>query len=412
MTDAARRWFLTRGVPGGLMLAGGLTEVGGAAEPVDGLVRSIERVILRNGRQGGTSWFHPRACMVPEQTGSRAVMTLQSIGGSDYFGPVHVMESTDFGQTWSEPQPIPALGRLPAQDGVEEGVCDVVPEFHPATGTVLALGHQVFYRGGKFFREQPRRRPAYAVRRADGSWSGRKILEWDDPRGSFIYTNNCGQRVTLPDGDILFVMSFGSRESSRSAMSVRCSFDGETLTIRETGAVLEHKAGRGLLEPSLTRWQDRFFVTLRAEDNRGYVAVSRDGLSWSPKQPWSWDNGEPLTMSTTQQHWLPHAQKLFLVYTRKDATNSGVMRWRAPLFMAEVDPDTLRLQRATERIVLPLIGDGVQQPARVALMGNFHTTRVNAQEAWVTVGENFPGNGYRGDLLLARIRWTEPDTLR
>jgi len=31
-------------------------------------------------------------------------------------------------------------------------------------------------------------------------------------------------------------------------------------------------------------------------------------------------------MSTTQQHWLKHKGQLFLVYTRKDASNAKVMR--------------------------------------------------------------------------------------
>jgi hypothetical protein len=26
-------------------------------------------------------------------------------------------------------------------------------------------------------------------------------------------------------------------------------------------------------------------------------------------------------------------------------------------------------------------------------------------ESWVTVGEEFPGNGWQGDTLLARIHW-------
>ncbi|MGI6418971.1 MAG: hypothetical protein ACOX1P_25250 [Thermoguttaceae bacterium] len=99
------------------------------------------------------------------------------------------------------------------------------------------------------------------------------------------------------------------------------------------------------------------------------------------------------------------------VYTRKDACNENVIRWRSPLWMAQVDPETLRLRRDTERIVLPLVGDGVYDPDRVAIMGNFHTTNVTPHESWVTVGEWQPKNGIRGDLLLARIHWSKPNTL-
>jgi len=338
-------------------------------------------------------------------------MTLQTIMGSDYFGPVHWMTSTDFGKTWTEPQPVPALGRVALSNGVEEGVCDVVPEWHPQTKTVLALGHNVFYSGPKFSRDQPSRWPVYAVWR-DGKWGPRRKLEWNDPRGAVIYSNNCGQRVVLPNGDILLAFTHtGEKNKPRSVSSVICRFDGETLSVKQVGQEIPHDKGRGLLEPSLAQFGGKFFLTLRAEDGHGYVCASDDGLKWTPKQAWAWDDGTPLTMSTTQQHWLPHSDALWLVYTRKDASNTNVMRWRSPLWMAQVDTKTLRLRRDTERVVLPLVGDGVKDPDRVAIMGNFHPINVSADESWVTVGEWQPKNGIKGDLLLARIRWTNPNKL-
>ncbi len=170
-------------------------------------------------------------------------------------------------------------------------------------------------------------------------------------------------------------------------------------------------AGRGLLEPSVTRFGGRFYMTIRAEDGHGYVAVSDDGLTYVRKTAWAWDDGAPISMSTTQQHWLTHSEGLFLVYTRKDATNTNVLRWRSPLWVARVDPSELCLIRSTERIVLPLAGDGVDGPDDVALMGNFHVTNVSPRESWVTVGEWLPRRQARGDLLLARIRWSKPNAL-
>ena len=143
----------------------------------------------------------------------------------------------------------------------------------------------------------------------------------------------------------------------------------------------------------------------------GYVAVSDDGLNYEPKQAWAWDDGEPLTMSTTQQHWLTHSGGLFLVYTRKDATNANVMRWRAPLWVAQVDVKTLRLIRATERVVLPLLGDGVNAADMVPMMGNFGIANVSANESWVTDGSWCPKAGNAGELQLARIRWSQPNAL-
>ncbi|QDU31773.1 hypothetical protein ETAA8_69330 [Anatilimnocola aggregata] len=374
---------------------------GSARDPI----RSIERETIFRGRDGGTTWFSTRACAVPNKNGASMVfMMLAEITGSDYFGPVHSTQTTDLGKTWSEPVAVPMLGRTPREGGVQEGSCDWVPEFHAKTNTVLAMGHNVFYKGGRFYNEQPPRHTVFAVRRASGEWGPPTKLEWNDPRGKFIYTTNCSQRVTLPDGDVLVPLSFGAGSNARSVAVVRCSFDGEQLIAKQTGDELKMKVGRGFLEPSLATFDGQIYLTLRAEDGHGHVAVSDDGLKFSPPQPWTWDDGSPIAMSTTQQRWLPHRGGLSLVYTRKDASNEKVMRWRAPLFVANVDLKTRRLIRETERIALPLTGDAVKDPNGVGHLGNFHTTAVNDQESWITVGE-FALKNWRGDTLLARVNW-------
>jgi hypothetical protein len=113
-------------------------------------------------------------------------------------------------------------------------------------------------------------------------------------------------------------------------------------------------------------------MTIRAEDGRGYVTRSGDGLEWEEPRPRTWHDGGPIEMSTTQQRWLVHSEQLHLVYTRKDAA---------------------------------------KEPDRVAHLGNFHATSASPEESWVTVGEVIPKEGYRGDLLLARIRWSRPNAL-
>ena len=389
-----------------------------SATSEDGLIASITKEVVFRNRDGkGTTWFHPRACILPPSTGTEqgsVLMNLQAIGGSDYFGPVHWMRTEDLGKTWTKPAPVPCLGRDPVSGhgGLKAGVCDVTPQFHPPTGTVLALGHVVFYRGPRFARgDQLARYLVYAVRRSDGTWSPRKILEWDDPRGGFIYSNNCGQREVAPSGDILMAFTFGPRSTNRMVAGVRCTFDGETLRVAEVGEPLELQVGRGLLEPSVTRFRGRFYMTIRAEDGHGYVAVSEDGVDYRTMTAWAWDDGKPIGMSTTQQHWLTHSDGLYLVYTRRDKSNTNVIRWRSPLWMARVDPESLRLVRGTERVVLPLVGDGVDDPDGVALMGNFDVTNVSPDESWITVGEWLPRKGARGDLLLARVRWRRPNQL-
>ncbi|MCA9426382.1 MAG: exo-alpha-sialidase, partial [Candidatus Omnitrophica bacterium] len=93
---------------------------------------------------------------------------------------------------------------------------------------------------------------------------------------------------------------------------------------------------------------------------------------------------------------------LFLVYTRRGAENDHVFRHRAPLFIAQVDPDTLCVLRETERVLVP---------ERGARLGNFGITDVKNNETWVTVAEWMQPVGiekYGSDntIYVAKIRWT------
>ena len=407
-----RRHFLA--VTGSTLLP---SNVLGDTNAASALISSISKETLWTNRDGlGKTWFHPRACMIPTPAGKPAVlMNLQVIDGSDYFGPVHWSMSYDLGKTWTDPKPIAALGRDPIagrDDGLMAAVCDVTPQYHPPTDSVLALGHVVFYKGDYFARdEQLPRYPVYVTRTSDGTWSKRKILRWDDPRGAYIYSNNCGQRELLPDGSVQMSFTFGPKLEHRMVAGVHATFDGEQLQIREVGPPLHNRVRRGLLEPSVINYQDQFWMTIRAEDERGYVSVSRDGLHWQEKRAWAWEDGTPLGMSTTQQHWLTHSDGLFLVYTRQDSSNLNVIRWRSPLWVAQVDVQRRCLIKSTEQVLLPLIGDGVNSPDEVALMGNFDVTNVSADESIVTVGEFLPRGDYRGNVLLARIRWSKPNRL-
>src|SRR5690606_4962027 len=131
---------------------------------------------------------------------------------------------------------------------------------------------------------------------------------------------------------------------------------------------------RGLAEPSLTRFGDRYFLTIRS-DEAGYVASSTDGLHFDPVKKWTFDDGSDLGNYNTQQHWVTHSDSLYLVYTRRGANNDHVFRHRAPLFMAKVDPERLCLIRSTERVLVPEKG---------ARLGNFGVVDVSPTVTWVT----------------------------
>ncbi len=381
----------------------------------DSLIDQIDVSAIWHGRDTDYTWFHPRPCLVPGEPQSKLLMAVQTISGSDVFGPVHWSESTDLGETWSDPVPIPGLGRTKHPDGVEEGVCDTVPQHHPQTDSVIFMGWNVYYLDNRLTRPNEQRWPVYLVRHADGSWSEPRKLEWDNPAAGRIYGSNCSQRITLPSGEVLVPLTYASYErTDRVVGTVLCSFDGDTLRVERAGNQLELDVKRGLLEPSLANFGGRYYMTIRAEDERGYVSVSDDGLEWGPKKPWTWENGEPLVMSTTQQHWLEHSDGLYLVYTRKAEANANVMRWRAPLYVARVDPQSTEgvvLLRDTEQILIPMKGDGINEPEQVSRMGNFHVVAASADRSLVTVAETIPSRGWIGDTLQATIRWKTPNRL-
>jgi hypothetical protein len=147
------------------------------------VIDNLEPSIVHPNRDGkGTTWFHPRGCLVPGPKGRVALMTMQEISGSDYFGPVHWSVSTDQARNWSAPKPVPGLETVPFKDGIELGVCDVSPDYHARTNTVLAVGYSAYYKDGKHYASQRPLYPVYFTRQADGTWTAPQRLIWDDPR--------------------------------------------------------------------------------------------------------------------------------------------------------------------------------------------------------------------------------------
>ena len=179
------------------------------------------------------------ASVSSNSTGLREWATLQAIGDYEQFGHRKWTATKDLERRWTEPHPNPGRGRRSVGGGLQEGVCDVVPEYHAPTRSVLAVGHNVYYQNGVLARPQRERWPMVVVRSAEGKWSEPRRLPWDDPRGSAIYTCGCAQRVTLDDGSVLIPLSFGPKgRTHRSAATVLCSFDGEKLQIRKVGGEL------------------------------------------------------------------------------------------------------------------------------------------------------------------------------
>ena len=361
------------------------------------------------------NYFHPKATLIP---GNSLLMTLQTIGASDYFGDVQYVFSDIESkcETWTKLNSIPGFERkqLGNRENIYEGICDVVPDYHEMTDSVLAMGFNVYYRNGKIYEPSSeffngdksclKRFPVYAVMNSKCKWiTQRKKLEFSEFDDCSIYASNCSQRIILENEQIIIPLTFGYfGRYDRMATTLLCDFDGKELSVLKRGNILELPVERGLLEPSIVFYRNKFFLTLRAEDDHGYLSVSSDGLNWEPIRQWSWEDGTKLTMSTTQQHWLKLGGKLYLTYTRKDCKNDKVFRWRSPLYIAEFDMEKLCLKKDTEQIVFPMRPHS-ENPESIGLMGNFHPLALSETEAIITVGEMHPKMNFSGNTLLAHL---------
>ncbi len=369
----------------------------------------VETLTAIPGRSAEWDWWQARTAYVPGEK-PLWVTTMSETGrqGVHNFHDIYQSISRDGGKTWSAPAVIPSLKRAVQEDGFEVAPGDLWPTWHAKSGMVITTGKTFNFEGGKrevFTREKV----SYAVMDPEtGEWEPMKFLTMPekDHSGKTIVAPNAGntQRVDLPDGDILLPVRYQRSPDHRNYTSVvvRCGFDGETLSYKEHGSELNIPQGRGLYEPSLTEFGGRFFLTLRA-DHSAFVTSGTDGIHFEPIREWKFDDGKPLGNYNTQQHWITTGGGLFLIYTRKGADNDHIFRHRAPLFIGQVNPKTLRVMRATERVLLP---------ENHATLGNSGVCRISDNESWVTCGEGLlrlgKRKGEKNKVLFVRIRAESP----
>jgi hypothetical protein len=392
-----------------------LLDVGGAAGAAESsapdFTVKLETVMKHD--DGEFLWFHPRVAAIPcpAPTGPAVVMTIQKhLKISDYYSGLHVMTRKQLDAPWTGPVLPPGLDLRQQPDGVTISVADVTPGWHAPTGRLLAIGCQVRYspKGEQLDDVTRAHQTVYAVLDPKTDrWLPWQVLELP-PEEQFNFARNaCSQWLVRPDGGLLVPLYIGpnSREPFSTTVA-ECRFDGNKLTYVRHGTVLKLNIARGLYEPSLITFRGRYFLTLR-NDERGYVSVSLDGLHFAEPKPWLFDDSTELGSHNTQQHWLAHSDGLFLVYTRRGANNDHIMRHRAPLFMAQVDPATLRIIRRTEKVIVP---------ERGAELGNFGAAAISQSESWITVSEGMfmpdsRARGAEGATLLARVLWAKPNQL-
>ena len=367
----------------------------------------IDLRIASEGYDRQTCWTQARAGAIPAAEGNPlVVLTMQKLrlAGSDDYEAIHSIYSTDLGLTWSEPISQEAFARqvlCEDENGpVERAVCDFSPQWHAASGVLLGTGHTAQYSGSKVSSKYPRVTPYSTYDVKNHRWSNWRELKMPDLPQFFRSGAGCTQRVDLDNGEILLPIYFGGGDPYLlSSTVVRCAFDGEIMEYIEHGDELSVNVPRGLGEPSLAHFEGRFFLTLR-NDEAGYFATSEDGLHFSKPQIWRFDNGEELGNYNTQQHWVTHESGLYLAYTRRGLNNDYVFRNRAPIVMAKVDTDKMRVLRDTEKVIIPNRG---------ARLGNFGVTQIHPDEAWIVAAEWMQNNGQWTENMLEKLRQTHSE---
>jgi hypothetical protein len=414
-----RRKFLKNSLIGGLSffsLPSSKTGLFAAVDP-DNRQKdyfNLSRDIITKLFDGQRCWAQARAGIVPgagKDGLSRVVMTMNELdlSGSDVYRHIYGLQSDDMGKSWTAPKELKTMSpRYETINNIKYPVAnaDFQPKWHKTTKTLLGIGHTVFYTPDwKVTNPRPRHTSFSVYNPLDSTWAIWEKMKMPDSEKFNNSGAGCPQRFDESDGNILLPLSFRPPGKNSHVTVTRCLFDGKVLSYQEHGnEIAIDDETRGLHEPSLTYFEGEYFLTIR-NDKMGFVSRSTDGLHFSPIQPWKFDDGTDLGNYNTQQHWVTHSDGLFLVYTRRGAGNDHVFRHRAPLFIAQVDTQKLRVLRKTERILVP---------ERGARLGNFGVTDVSRDETWVTVSEWMQPEGVEkygseGAVFAARIHWNKPN---
>ena len=388
-------------------------------------------VVLR-GRQNNQCWFSPALAVVPAGGPDRqpeVFIGVSQLVGND-MGTPHWVRTSDLGAHWTPPMESQNLLGVPREDHFFEKP-HVNLFYHRHAGRLLGLGSTHFSR-------DEGTHTSFKMAKIDSARECRLpnrmiMTEWEFARNDFVpwWTVSLPEELArwhrviwpraqfeFPDGSVLapFYLRETAADPFTAVAVMHADITDDGFVCREIGNLLRVDTERGLAEPSVVQFGDRFFLTIR-HNERAFIATSDDGLHYGEPAPWLFDDGTELGNFNTQQHWLAHDDSLFLLYNRRSELNNGVFRCRAPLYIARVDPENLCVIRESEQIVFPEKG---------ARMGNFDVANVTENQAWVVTGEWLEGNvagmkegdrfyvpnspsmnriQYLGDLLLARIRF-------
>jgi len=290
---------------------------------------------------------------------------------------------------------------------IDESGYEWVPTFnwkyHKKSGNWLGIGHLLRQKDKRLSDHAEHLAITYSVYNSStktfSEWKSFQIKVEGNEKPSVAY----GQRVDLENGDILVpfrvLRDYIGKNSLGWCGAAHCKFDGNELKLSRISNLFTNQVPRGLSEPSMAFYNNKYYMTLRAQDGFSHITTSSDGMVWDEPQPWKWDDGTSIAMNQTMTKFIAHSEALYLVYCRITPDNINVMRNRAPLFIALVDSERKCLVQDSEQIIFPNRGLPI---------GNFSIRNVSPLESWVTVSEwDRTGKDIQCDVLLGRIIWSK-----
>ena len=352
----------------------------------------ITRLNFKNFNHHKTNLFHPSVTVLKD---GRFMATMQEVNNSDNYGEPMYSISSDKGKTWSKLQYIDSLKYIKMENSeFTQAVADVRP-FTLQDGSVIVFGCSTYYIGKVRAGCLPEKQPIIPAQAAYYSiwspeteqWAARKKL---DLPGIKHYRSACTQIATVGKDQVIVPIYLDAELSQKDVgtpkrygvmTALYKLVDGKLQFIRRS-RLMTIPCKRGLIEPSVISLPEGgFALTIRAEDERMYCAVSKDGIDWSDPIPWRWNNtGKTVKTQSTQQHWLTLGKKVYLVYTRFDGSNADCMRYRTPLYIAQANPAKAQLIAETEVPLFPRSRiNGIE-----GRFGNFHCSQIDGNTAMVS----------------------------
>ena len=334
---------------------------------------TIERSVASKGYDRKTCWVNPVAL----PAGNEVLLLSQKllIEAVDCFSDLSLFRSPDGGKTWQGPEAISCLAGTDNPDGIRERYLASAMR-RCADGRILVLVTSFHYDSRN--RAVPSRSQRVKYLYFDpvrSVWADPRELDLPAAADADVLAVDA-QFVEL-DGDLLlpYCVRQASRFYSRIA-KIRAESDGR-LTVAEWSEPIVCAAGRGFFEPSLCRFEGKYYLSLRSDDS-AYCTFSNDWKVFPEASKWCFADGSWLGSYNTMTRLLCIGGKCYLVYTRKGLNNDHVFRHRAPLLIGEVVPDQPAVLPETEQIVVPEHG---------ARLGNFTAASEDENHAFVSVAE-------------------------